>query len=244
MRACISCGYDLSARALGARCPECGQAPPAFELTGGLADGGARSARGAARTATAVVVLLSASTAMAVLVSVVESGAATNLLLSMAMVQTRAASHFVGALLCVLVIRMLPRDSAWTRVLWIVLIARVARAVLCELVGLGVIGSPTVGSLVDFGEHQVPHVGDLLVAIAIARIAPTGGLSNASRAPAVIAAAAAACAMLLSQRNIEVDSSGIAVGLICSGVIAAVACAVALRRIARELHASAVPETA
>jgi hypothetical protein len=237
VRACISCGYDITGRAMGARCPECGQASPAFELTGGLAAGGAISVRAAALTARVVAVLLAASTAMAVLVSVVEFGAATNALLSMAMVHARAASQFAGAVLCLLIARMLPRDSPWTRLLWITMIARASRGVLCELVGMGVFGSPSVGSLIELGEHQVPNVIDVLVAVAIMRIAPTGGLSSASRTPAAVAVGAAMLALLSSQSRVAIDPTGIAVGLIQSGVIAAIACAVALRRIAREIHA-------
>lgn len=234
---CIECGYDLTRGPKGTRCPECGQPAPTIEFTGGLAAGGAASARGAARTATLAATLLAASTTAAVLVSVVRFEAAADALLSMAMVHARAASQFAGAVLCLLIARMLPRDSPWTRLLWITMIARASRGVLCELVGMGVVGSPSVGSLIELGEHQVPNAIDVLVAVAIMRIAPTGGLSSGSRTPAAVAVGAAMLALLSSQSRVAIDPTGIAVGLIQSGVIAAIACAVALRRIAREIHA-------
>lgn len=230
MNRCIECGYDLGGSAKGARCPECGTQSITIALTGGLADGGALNARPAARLAVAVAALLAVPLAVAILGQLLDPQPWVRAALDRALHAAHGLAILLGAYLCVLVARMLPRDSPWHRALWIVMAGRVVWG--CALLAFE-LTSVVPYSLV--AELPVQLAGDLLLAIAVARIAPSGGLSPASTAPAYIAVAAAGYGMVVARMPITVDPSGITTWVLRSGAIGAIACAVALRRIKAEL---------
>jgi hypothetical protein len=78
---------------------------------------------------------------------------------------------------------------------------------------------------------------DLLVALAVLRIAPAGGLSRRSAIPAMVAVAASVLGCVVSRMRLDLDAWSVASIPLRSGAIGAVGCAASLWRIKRELHA-------
>ncbi len=233
MSRCLECGYDLGGSARGARCPQCGTRSTDIELTGGLAGVGALSARPADRIAIAAAALLVIPLTLLILARLVDARDSVHATLREISYFTQAFALLAGAYLCVLVGRMLPAELPWRRMLWIVMAVRIAGA--CALLGFAL---TSVVPTAVVAELQVVLAADLLFALAVARIAPTGGLSRASAVPAYTAVAGAGYGMVLTHLPLAYDPSGIASGVMQSGAVGAVACAIALWRIKRELHAN------
>ena len=240
MSRCIECGYELGGSPAGARCPECGTQSTTLALTGGLAEGGGQHARAAARVAVVVAVLLTAPLAAAILGQLMDDRPTPlNLALARVLGFAQALGVLIGAYICVLVARMLPRDSPWRRMLWIVMAARIAWG--CALCAFELTSAVPYTLIADL---PVQLASDLLLAIAVARIAPTGGLSQASIAPAYIAVAAAGYGLVAARAQLAFDSSGVTTWVMRSGALGAIACAVALRRIHRELRGESTEQRA
>ena len=157
-------------------------------------------------------------------------------LLALMWLQSRVVTLLLGSWLCALVARMLPRDSAWSRAMWFAMVARIVWAGLFEA---SVVARAPTGALlfVADAEMAVSRALDLLVALAVLRIAPTGGLSRRSAIPAMAAVAASVLGCVVSRTRLDVEMWSVASIPLRSGAIGAVACALALWRIKRELHA-------
>ena len=244
MNRCIECGYALVGRVRGVRCPECGAESLAIQLEGGLADGGARCARAASRLAWVLAGLLWFASIALLLVLLRFGSERTEMVLALCWQHARVAALCVGAWLVAVVARMLPRESAWSRAMWLTALARVAWALLFEA---SIVGQAPRGILLFVAEAELP-VGlglDLLVALAVLRIAPTGGLPRAGAAPIARAAGASAGASVLGLAIVcfawspQLDPSAWAIAAIplCSGALGAIAGALALWRIKCALHA-------
>ncbi len=231
MSHCIACGYDLVGRGRGARCPECGATSTNIELKGGLAGVGVMSARPAARWSVAVAVLMAVPLAFAILARLVDARFAVHAVIRDICAFAWALALFGGVYLSVLVGRMLPQESAWRRVLWVVMAGRIVAA--CALLAFEFATSVPYELVTQL---NLLLAADLLQAVAVARIAPTGGLSRASAVPAYTAVAASAYGMVISSLPLDFDSTGVLSGIMRSGAVGAVACAVALWRIDRELR--------
>lgn len=232
MSRCLACGYDLGGSAPCARCPECGTASTGRVLTGGLAGIGALSARPAARVAISIAALLVIPLAVAILGILADPHpTALNALLHRVAASAQAIAVLLGAYLCVLVARMVPADSPWHRMLWIVMAARILWGCALLAFAFTMIVPYTV-----IAELPVMLAADLLLGVAVLRIAPTGGLSNKSFAPALVATVAAGYGMAVASIPLTVDPSGITTWILRSGAVGGVACAVALWRIDRELR--------
>ena len=231
MSHCIACGYDLVGRGRGARCPECGATSTNIDLKGGLAGVGVLSARPAASWSMAVAALMAVPLTFAILARLVDARPTVQAVIRGVAVFGWAFALFGGAYLSVLIGRMLPQDSAWRRVLWIVMGGRVVAAF--ALLGFELTSAVPYQAVTQL---EMLLAADLLQAVAVARIAPTGGLSRASAVPAYTAVAASAYGMVIASLPLDFDSTGVLAGIMRSGAVGAVACAVALWRINRELR--------
>lgn len=231
MSHCIACGYDLVGRGRGARCPECGATSTNIDLKGGLAGVGVLSARPAARWSMAIAVLMAVPLACAILARLVDARFAVHEVIRDVCVFAWALALFGGVYLSVLIGRMLPQESAWRRVLWVVMAGRIVAA--CALLAFEFATSVPYEIITQL---ELLLAGDLLQAVAVARIAPTGGLSRASAVPAYTAVAVSAYGMVMANLPVDFDSTGVLSGIMRSGAVGAVACAVALWRIDHELH--------
>ena len=233
---CNACGYDLRGRRVGDRCPECGRSVPFLELSGGLAAGGALRARPAARLGWLIAVLsvLASFALYAVLAQAASQWMQS--LFALVWLQSRVVTLVLGAWLCALVARMLPRDSAWSRAMWLAMAVRIVWGGLFEA---SVVARAPTGTLlfVADAEMAVSRALDLLVALAVLRIAPTGGLSRRSAIPAMVAVAASVLGCVVSRMRLDLDAWSVASIPLRSGAIGAVGCAASLWRIKRELHA-------
>jgi len=247
MNLCVHCGYDLAGRQAGERCPECGRRVRR-DLRGGLAAGGARFARPAARTALVVAALTSVAAVSALTEMFVSDGGAV---LWTIWHQGRFLALFVGAYLCALVARMLPRDSAWSRVMWLAVAARIAWGGLGEFF-LHVPAPAAAGPvLVGWWDVETTFILslDMLVALGIVRVSVSGGISRVGSTAAWVAAGAAAYGLstyglLASRQGFAFDQHGVLACILRSGAPGSIACAVALLGIQSELErgGEAAPE--
>jgi hypothetical protein len=76
-----------------------------------------------------------------------------------------------------------------------------------------------------------------VVALVIVQIGRTGGLARAGAWPAWVAVASAAYGLIVTRWTMSSDVGVLLAVVVHAGAPAAIACAVALRRIAREIHA-------
>lgn len=233
---CIECGYQLAGRRVGDLCPECGRVVPDVPLAGGLAAGGARFAKRAARLAAIGAVLACVGSAARDAGVFGDFGPRTGAVLATVAQQSRAGVLVVGVLGCALLARMLPAGSPWARVMWIATVSRTVLAIWLEVM-LHVPGAQGPLALVLY-RHEVSLTlaVDLLAALAAERAAATGGLSRASAAPAFVAAGAAGLGWICAEWGVASGSTWASAEFVPFGAIGAVAYWVALRRIAREVH--------
>jgi hypothetical protein len=234
---CIECAYDLTGRVVGERCPECGRTVSGLALRGGLAEGGARLVRSAARIAMVIAVLAMSAAACELIVRLVDPPLWIAAVFWTASQQAQYIAVLLGAYLCTLVARICPRDSPWTRALWFAAVARVVCAAVCEILVLGPVAWSQV-ILQGFPAVVAATLAlDLVLALVIVQIGRTGGLARAGAWPAWVAVVLAAYGLVVSPWTMSSDAGVLLAVVVQAGAPGAIACAVALRRIAREIHA-------